>query len=520
MSLISVDRAAQELKKHIEATNGSPANGYASPQKKPSSKLPSGDRIRWKKGDLIGAGSYGKVYIGLNENSGVLMAVKEVEVCDAKEAKSLQQEIDLMRSLSHDNIVAYLGSEVDAEEHILYIFTEWVPGGSISNILQKFGRLTENVVRNYTRQVLTGLDYLHSKGVIHRDIKGANILVDDRATIKLADFGASKRLFLPSANRKGRQPDLSLGNKGTKSLRGTPYFMAPEVVKQSGHGRKADIWSVGCTVLQMITGKPPWKAMQFPSVSALLYHICNTNKPPEMPDAISNELRSFLMICFQREPAERPTAKRMLQHPFVAFDGRKCSVQMLTPFPKLNLYVTLETAADRHKRPQLQQGIGSSPSQLKRDTTVPISNYHGPHSPETEISNTFPSKEDSISLEDVDGSQARSNQAVDPDTHTRSTNADFSFSAQSPSGKVTLAQEKDLTSTGNVLAQEVTHYLRSRARAERQKYDSLQPIDHLDRTTSVANAFATPSTLSRTLTPRDANGNTWTLRENTGKEPY
>ena len=314
--------AAQELKKHIEATNGSPG-GYASPQKRPSSKLPSGDRIRWKKGELIGAGSYGKVYIGLNENSGVLMAVKEVEVCDEKEAKSLQQEIDLMRSLSHDNIVAYLGSEVDAEQHKLYIFTEWVPGGSISNILQKFGRLTESVVRNYTRQILTGLDYLHGKGVIHRDIKGANILVDDRATIKLADFGASKRLFLHSTEPTGRTLDISMSKyKGTKSLRGTPYFMAPEVVKQSGHGRKADIWSVGCTVLQMVTGKPPWKAMQFSSVSALLYHICNTNKPPEMPDDISNELRSFLMICFQREPAERPTAKRMLQHPFVTIQGK------------------------------------------------------------------------------------------------------------------------------------------------------------------------------------------------------
>merc|ERR1712232_668494 len=88
----------------------------------------------------------------------------------------------------------------------------------------------------------------------------------------------------------------------------------------AGHGRKADIWSVGCTLLRMITGKPPWKSLRFNSVTALMYHICNTKEPPPMPDDLSQSLRSFLMICFQRKPSQRPTAKNLLQHPFVLMD--------------------------------------------------------------------------------------------------------------------------------------------------------------------------------------------------------
>jgi serine/threonine protein kinase len=123
----------------------------------------------------------------------------------------------VLRSLDHANIVAYLHTEIDASD-TLYIFTQWVPGGSIASIQRKFGKFTESVVQNYTRQILEGLAYLHANKVIHRDIKGANILVDDRGTIKLADFGACKRLSAQN----------TVLDEHT-SLRGTPYYMAPEV---------------------------------------------------------------------------------------------------------------------------------------------------------------------------------------------------------------------------------------------------------------------------------------------------
>ena len=127
-------------------------------------------------------------------------------------------------------------------------------------------------MRKYVAQLLVGLKYLHEQRVIHRDIKAANILVDDRGTIKLADFGSSKRL-----------DSMGMINNGNLSLRGTPYFMAPEVFLQIGHGQKADIWSVGCTILQMVTGQPPWKNLRLGTPAALMFHIANAQSPPPMP---------------------------------------------------------------------------------------------------------------------------------------------------------------------------------------------------------------------------------------------
>lgn len=263
---------------------------------------------KWKKGEMIGAGSYGRVYMGLNEDTGSLMAIKEIHISgENKQAiQQLREEISLLGRLSYKHIVRYLGAEYPTKEGMLAIFTEWVPGGSIASLLRKFGRLSESVCSKYTKQILLGLNYLHTNKVIHRDIKGANILVNDKGQIKLADFGASKRL-----SETGTLVDEN------RSLRGTPYFMAPEVIMQSGHGRKADIWSVGCTVLQMATGKPPWKSLKFTNMTALLYHICNTKEPPPFPDHVSDELRSLLRFCFQRDPKQRPSANELLKHPFV-----------------------------------------------------------------------------------------------------------------------------------------------------------------------------------------------------------
>jgi serine/threonine protein kinase len=275
----------------------------------------------WKKGELIGAGAYGRVYMGMNEASGSLIAVKEMVFApdNFKEMTALQLEVGLMREFAHPNIVAYLGTEL-GDSNTLYIFTEWVPGGSLQNLLKKFGRFSESVVLSYTSQILLGLGYLHDNGIVHRDIKGSNILVDDRGNVKLCDFGASKRIVQTNAGNTVQEDNIS--------LRGTPYFMAPEVITQTGHGRKADVWSVGCTVLQMASGLPPWRSMNFNSISALMFHIANTNDAPAMPDDISQELRSFMNVCFLREPAKRPSIAELQKHPFVTSDGDTKSWEM------------------------------------------------------------------------------------------------------------------------------------------------------------------------------------------------
>ena len=269
---------------------------------------------KWKRGELIGAGAYGRVFMGMNEISGELIAIKEMVFTpdNYKEITALQQEISLMKGFSHPNIVAYLGTEMKGD-NTLYIFTEWVPGGSLQSLLKKFGRFSESVILNYTTQILNGCAYLHSNNVVHRDIKGSNILVDDRGNVKLCDFGASKRV--------AKTMNGATINGDNITLRGTPYFMAPEVITQSGHGSKADVWGVGCTVLQMASGLPPWKSMNFGNISALMYHIANTNEAPPMPDDISPELRSLLNVCFIRNPDQRPRIEELQRHPFILSAG-------------------------------------------------------------------------------------------------------------------------------------------------------------------------------------------------------
>jgi serine/threonine protein kinase len=220
----------------------------------------------WKKGRVLGVGSFGTVYIGLDQTTGSMMAVKEIKVnSELDKIKSMQEEVGPLRTLSHQNIVRFLGTKYNPTDGLLYIFTEWVslfayynfpinyicllekvPGGSLDDILTKFGKLAESVIRKYTEQILIGLAYLHANDVVHMDIKGANILVDDRGTIKLADFGASEKV-----NKNVSKEDGEENESKAPGIAGSPYFMAPEVIMQKGHGKPADIWSVGCTVYQV-----------------------------------------------------------------------------------------------------------------------------------------------------------------------------------------------------------------------------------------------------------------------------
>ncbi|XP_022744170.1 mitogen-activated protein kinase kinase kinase ANP1-like isoform X2 [Durio zibethinus] len=289
---------------------------------KPSSPSPSPPPpIRWRKGELIGSGAFGRVYMGMNLDSGELLAVKEVLIAANSASKEkaqahvreLEEEVKLLKNLSHPNIVRYLGTV--REEETLNILLEFVPGGSISSLLGKFGPFPEAVIRTYTKQLLLGLEYLHNNGIMHRDIKGANILVDNKGSIKLADFGASKQVV-----------ELATVS-GAKSMKGTPYWMAPEVILQTGHSFSADIWSVGCTVIEMATGKPPW-SQQYQEVAALFY-VGTTKSHPPIPEHLSTELKDFLLKCLQKEPELRPAPSELLKHPFVTGESHDSNPVLL-----------------------------------------------------------------------------------------------------------------------------------------------------------------------------------------------
>lgn len=266
---------------------------------------------KWKLGKLLGCGGFGKVFIGYDLIRSREIAVKKVRTNSNKalmsmERTSLDCEIKVLRNLNHRNIVQCYGMEI--VNSTMHIFMEFMAGGSIRDYVSEKGRLNEDQVRCYCYQILEGVEYLHSNMVIHRDIKGANILLTaDFKYAKLADFGLSKRLKRCSTVN------------GLDATLGSPYWMAPEVVRASssngeGYGRKADIWSIGCTIIEMLTCKPPWSTME--PMSAV-YNIGSGRTPPEMPKDLSMGLKDILLQMFKRDPKCRPNAKDLLNHPFI-----------------------------------------------------------------------------------------------------------------------------------------------------------------------------------------------------------
>ncbi|KAL7505234.1 hypothetical protein ACHAXN_006010 [Cyclotella atomus] len=288
----------------IDHLMGSLSTTYSLSSTSESRRIEKG---KWSLGNEIGSGSFGVVHVGMNAVDGSLMAVKVLRIPSNNKSvivQELQREIDLMRSLNHPNIVQYLGAEVDTKNNILNIFQEWVAGGSVSSLLKKFGAFSPAVVRSYTTQILQGLDYLHSHHIIHRDIKGGNILISNDGSVKLADFGASKRV-----EAFGTDPDKMMEEL---TVRGTPYFMAPEVFEEK-YGPKADVWSVGGVVFQMATGSPPWKDLRHKNPISLFFHLKNTEGPPETSAPINDRyLNDLIAQCFQRHPSKRPDTKALL----------------------------------------------------------------------------------------------------------------------------------------------------------------------------------------------------------------
>uniref|UniRef100_A0A4W2FU61 Mitogen-activated protein kinase kinase kinase 19 n=1 Tax=Bos indicus x Bos taurus TaxID=30522 RepID=A0A4W2FU61_BOBOX len=268
------------------------------------------ESILWTKGEILGKGAYGTVYCGLT-SQGQLIAVKQValdtsdKLATVKEYQKLQEEVDLLKALKHVNIVAYLGTCL--EENILSIFMEFVPGGSISSIINRFGPLPEMVFCKYTEQILQGVAYLHENCVVHRDIKGNNVMLMPTGIIKLIDFGCAKRLAWAGLN--GTHSDM------LKSMHGTPYWMAPEVINESGYGRKSDIWSIGCTVFEMATGKPPLASMD--RMAAMFYIGAHRGLMPPLPDCFSENAADFVRACLTRDQHERPSAVQLLKHSFL-----------------------------------------------------------------------------------------------------------------------------------------------------------------------------------------------------------
>lgn len=256
----------------------------------------------WRRGEQIGAGSYGSVYKAQDKATGEVFAVKisEPDSQGGTVSESHQRELSICKRLRHRNIVSYLGHE--QVERSLYIYLEYVAGGSLRDMLKEFGPLDDSLIPQASRGILEGLNYLHSHEppVVHRDLKGSNVLVDLSFCFKLADFGCAK---------------CDLNTQSFKTYGSIPW-MAPEVV-QGGHGRKADIWSFGCVFIEMSTADDPWGPGAFKNLMHAMMVIGRSDRTPPIPDGLSQMSRSFISQCLQRDPQERPSAAEMLEHEFI-----------------------------------------------------------------------------------------------------------------------------------------------------------------------------------------------------------
>ncbi|XP_049927720.1 mitogen-activated protein kinase kinase kinase kinase 3-like isoform X9 [Epinephelus moara] len=253
----------------------------------------------------IGSGTYGDVYKARNVNTGELAAIKVIKLEPGEDFAVVQQEIIMMKDCKHSNIVAYFGSYLRRDK--LWISMEYCGGGSLQDIYHVTGPLSESQIAYMSRETLQGLYYLHNKGKMHRDIKGANILLTDNGYVKLADFGVSAQITATLAKRK--------------SFIGTPYWMAPEVAaveRKGGYNQLCDIWAVGITAIELAELQPPMFDLH--PMRALFLMTKSNFQPPKLKDKVkwTNNFHHFVKLALTKNPKKRPTAEKLLQHPFVS----------------------------------------------------------------------------------------------------------------------------------------------------------------------------------------------------------
>ena len=259
----------------------------------PSGHLNASDYERLS---IIGRGNFGTVFKAINQKTNQIIALKEIDLEQSvDDLIEIQKEIDMLRASESKYVVGYFGSILIGSR--LCILMEYMGFGSVSDIIA-IKKIPESIISIILRQVLKGINFLHLRRKFHRDIKAANILLNDKGEVKLADLGVASSL-----------------ESRTKSFSfvGTPYWMAPEIITEQGHTQKCDIWSLGITAIEIATGLPPYSDLPFRRA----FQLIPNSDPPILEGNYSIQFKDFVSHCLVKDPEQRPSAEELLNHSFI-----------------------------------------------------------------------------------------------------------------------------------------------------------------------------------------------------------